>query len=89
MCYLPSILNNTSATTQAVQPIRASPSKSYCWKLVRIAAIDECHAKQTRGDKHVTIQNEAAESLEHKEDIESDKDQDEMEEVDEEEEEVY
>ena len=50
-------------------------------------AIDECYAKQTRGDKHVTIQNKAAESLEHEEDVEGDKDQDEMEEVDEEEEE--
>ena len=45
-----------------------------------------CHAKQTRGDKHVTIQNKSAVSLEQEEDVKSEKDQDEMEEVDEEEE---
>lgn len=42
-----------------------------------------CHAKQTRGDKHVTIQNKSAVSLEQEEDVKSEKDQDEMEEVDE------
>ena len=86
MCYLSSILNNTSATTHAVQTIRASLSKSCFRKLIAIAAIDACHAKQTPGDKHVTLQNKAAESLEHEENVEGEKDQDEMEEEDEEEE---
>lgn len=85
MCYLSSILNNTSTTTQAVQTIRASLSKSCFRKLVGIAAIDACHAKQTPGDKHATIQNKAAESLEHEENVEGEKDRDETEEVDEEE----
>ena len=48
-----------------------------------------CHAKQTRGDKHVTIQNKSAVSLEQEEDVKSEKDQDEMEEVDEVEEDDY
>ena len=47
MSYLSSISNNTPATTQAVQPIRASLSKPCFQKLVGIEA---CHAKQTRGD---------------------------------------
>ena len=70
-------------TTQAVQTIRASLSRSCFRKLV---GIDACHAKQTGGDKHVTIQNKAAASLKQEEDVEGEKDQDEMEEVDEEEE---
>ena len=82
MCYLSSILNNTPATTQAVQTIRASLSKPCCRKLVRI---DACHTKQTCEDKHVTIQNKAAVSLEQENYVEGEKDQDEMEEVDEEE----
>ena len=86
MCYLSSILNNTSTTTQAVQTIRASLSKSCFRKLVGIAAIDACHAKQTPGDKHATIQNKAAESLEHEENVQGEEDRDETEEVDKEEE---
>lgn len=83
MCYLSSILNNTAATTQAVQTIRASLSQPCFPKLV---GMDACHAKQTRGDKHsATIENKAAVLLEQ-EDLEGEKDQDEMEEVDEEEE---
>ena len=85
MCYLSSILNNTSTTTQAVQTIRASLSKSCFRKWVGIAASDACHAKQTPGNKHATIQNKAAESLEHEENVEGEKDQDETEELDEEE----
>ena len=83
MFYLSSILNNTPAITQAVQTITASLSKPCFQKLV---GIDACHAKQTRGDKHVTIQNKAAVSLEQEGDVEGAKDQDDMEEVDEKEE---
>ena len=85
MSYLSSILNNTPATTQAVQTIKASLSKPCFRKLVRIEAF---HAKQTRGGKHVTIQNKAAVALEQQEDVEDEKDQeDKIEEVDDEEEE--
>ena len=76
--------NNTPETAQAVKTIRAILSKPCFRKLV---GIDACHVKQTRGDKHVTIQNKAAVLLEHEEDVEGEKHQDEMEEVDEEEEE--
>lgn len=80
MCYLSSILNTISATIQAVWTIRASLSKPCSWKLV---GIDVCHAKQSCGDKHATIQNKAAVLLEQEEDIDGEKDEDEMEEVDE------
>ena len=69
---------------QAVKTIRASLSKP-CFR--KSVGIDACHVKQTRGDKHATIQNKAAVLLEHEEDVEGEKHQDEMEEVDEEEEE--
>ena len=75
---LPFNLNNTPATTQAVQTVRASLSKLCFWKLV---GIDACHAKQSRGDKHATIQNKLLCYC-----VEGEKDQDETEEVDEEEE---
>ncbi|PFX33340.1 hypothetical protein AWC38_SpisGene1767 [Stylophora pistillata] len=85
MFCLSSVLNNTSATTQAVQTIKASLSKSCFRKLFGIATIDACHAKQSSSGKHVrTIQNKAAESLEHEENVEGEKDQDEMEVVNEE-----
>ena len=85
MSYLSSILNNMPATTQAVQTIKASLSKPCFRKLVRIEA---CHAKQTRGDKHVTIQNKAAVAPEQQEDVGDEKDQeDKIGEVDDEEEE--
>lgn len=74
-------LNNHSKLSK-----QSEPSKSCFRKLVGIAAIDACHAKQTPGDKHATIQNKAAESLEHEENVEGEKDRDETEEVDEEEE---
>ena len=52
-----------------------------------MVGIEACHAKQTRGDKHVTIQDKTAVSLEQQEDVEDEKDQeDEMEEAYEEEE---
>ena len=85
MSYLSSILNNMPATTQAVQTIKASLSKPCFRKLVRIEA---CHAKQTRGDQHVTIQNKAAVAPEQQEDVGDEKDQeDKIGEVDDEEEE--
>jgi len=70
MCYFSSILNNIPATTQAVQTINASLSQPCFQKLV---GIDACHAKQARGDKHATIQNEVAELLEQEEDVEGEK----------------
>lgn len=82
MSYLSSILNNTATTTQAVQTIKASLSQP----CLRLHGIEACHAKQTRGDRHVAVENKAAVSPEQDKDAEDEVDQeDEMEEADEEE----